>query len=56
MRKSQFNTKEKETQLRERNEQWNAGEQREREHGFCVIPIKTDFYVEVYPSLVLHEI
>ena len=28
----------------------------EREHGFYIIPIETDFYGKVYPSLVLHEI
>ena len=49
-------TKKKETQLTEKNEQWNAREQREREHGFYVIPIETDFYGKVYPSLVPHEI
>ena len=31
-------------------------ERREREHEFYVIPIETDFYRKVYPSLVLHEI
>ena len=30
MRKSQSNIKKKETQLREKNEQWNATEHRER--------------------------
>ena len=31
-------------------------ERREREHGFCVIPIEIDFYGKVYPSPVLHAI
>ena len=31
-------------------------ERKEREHGFHVIPIATDFYEKVYPSLGLHEI
>ena len=42
MRKSQSNIKKKkETQLREKNEQWNAREQRERENmAFTLFPYK----------------
>ena len=56
MRKTQSNIKKKETQLREKNERWNAREKRKREHGFYVIPIEIDSYGKVYPSLVLHAI
>ena len=56
MRESQSNIKKKETQLREKNEQWNAREKREREHGFDVVPIEIDSYGKVYPSVVLHAI
>ena len=55
IRESQSNVKKEGTQLREKNEQWNAREEREN-MGFYVIPIETDFYGKVYPSLVLYAI
>ena len=50
MRESQSNTEKKETQL-SKNQEWNAREKREREHGFYVTAIETDFHGKVYPSL-----
>ena len=55
MRESQSNIEKKKTQLR-KNEEWNAREKREREHGFYVTAIEIDFHGKVYPSLVLHAI
>ena len=55
MKESQSNIEKKKTQLR-KNEEWNAREKREREHGFYVTAIETAFHAKVYSSLVLHAI
>ena len=54
IRESQSNTKQERNTIEKKwgVERWGE----EREHGFYVIPIETDFYGKVYPSLVLHEI